>query len=196
MKFLRKTKKVLGNTIMFVALLLVVTICLYAYIDFNKLVSANENLIPVNLVKVVDGDTIIVGNNVGEEFKVRLNLINTPESVHEDEDMNSVYGDYASTYTKGVLSGKKILYLQYDKEAEDIYGRKLAYVWLEDFIDLDSNENIENYMLNALIIKNGYGKVVLYNNKAYYDQFKALEEKAIEGNVGLWSYEEYRNMEE
>ena len=70
------------------------------------------------LVYVVDGDTIIVSQN-GEDFKVRMIGCNTPESVHEDESRNTIYGTYSSDYTKDLLKDVSVVYLEYDEEKYD-----------------------------------------------------------------------------
>lgn len=41
------------------------------------------------------------------------------------------YGKEASNYSKQHLNNKDV-YLEYDKEKEDRYGRTLAYVWLDE----------------------------------------------------------------
>ncbi len=50
------------------------------------------------VVKVVDGDTIVV-NYEGKHEKVRLLCVNTPESVHPDEKQNIPMGKIASELT-------------------------------------------------------------------------------------------------
>ena len=57
------------------------------------------------VVKVVDGDTIIVDID-GVEERVRLIGVDTFESVHPDEDRNVAYGEIASDFTKSQLEGK------------------------------------------------------------------------------------------
>ena len=58
--------------------------------------------------------------------KVRLIGIDTPETVKPNTPVQP-YGKEASNYSKQHLNGKDV-YLEYDKEKEDRYGRTLAYV--------------------------------------------------------------------
>jgi endonuclease YncB( thermonuclease family) len=81
-------------------------------------------LTPVELVRVIDGDTIVV-LRAGEEETVRLFGADCPE---EGED-----GFNASrAFTLGALSKVRQLYLEFDAVAEyDSYQRTLAWFWLE-----------------------------------------------------------------
>lgn len=47
------------------------------------------------VIRVVDGDTIVIDYN-GAEEKVRLIGVDTPESVHPDEEKNTEFGEKAS----------------------------------------------------------------------------------------------------
>ena len=73
-----------------------------SYEETPQTVSTTE-LEAVTLVRVVDGDTIVISKD-GKEEKVRFLEVNTPESVHSDESKNNTYGDMASDYTKTKLS--------------------------------------------------------------------------------------------
>ena len=44
------------------------------------------------VVRVVDGDTIVIRHNGGKYEKVRLLCVNTPESVHPDKKQNIPMG--------------------------------------------------------------------------------------------------------
>ena len=89
-----------------------------------------DNLLIGTVTYVIDGDTFIFQDKNGEEMKVRMIGIDTPESVHPDETKNTEEGKQASEYTKGRLEGKEIG-LEFDIQKEDQYGRTLAYVWLD-----------------------------------------------------------------
>lgn len=144
----------------------------------------------VTLEKVVDGDTIVVNIN-GSSEKVRFIGIDTPESVHADESKNNIYGQMASDYTKELLSGVTTLYLTYDEEKTDQYDRTLAYVWLSEPDTVEEKE-IENQMLNAVLVKNGYAynKVYMPNTK-YANLFESLRKDAQDASTGLWQYPEF-----
>lgn len=135
------------------------------------------------LVRVVDGDTIVVDIK-GEESKVRLIGVNTPESVASEEYLektgkeNTQEGKDASAYTKEILAHVQTVYLQTDTNDTDKYGRLLRYVWIElPDGDIDTNE-IENKMLNGMLIAEGIGELEIYHpDDKYAEQFQTLKDK-------------------
>ena len=153
------------------------------------------NLDAVKFVRTVDGDTIIVEDEAGEQKRVRMIGIDTPESVAAEDERNNEYGVMASDYTKTLLADTEKLYLEYDVDDDDQYDRVLAYVWLEDVSDTFDEENIENSMVNAIIIKNGYGIAKRYEPTVAHDEtLQSLMQEAREGNTGLWQYEGFRAL--
>ena len=118
---------------------------------------------PYDVVRVVDGDTIIV-NIDNNETRVRLIGVNTPESVHPDETKNTEEGKTASDFTKNLLKNKKV-YLEYDVDEEDDYNRTLAYVYLDDKLT----------MVNKLLIEKGYAEpMTVEPNTKYALEFEFL----------------------
>ncbi|MBR6287249.1 MAG: thermonuclease family protein, partial [Bacteroidaceae bacterium] len=120
-----------------------------------------SSLVKAKLAKVVDGDTIRVVID-GTEVKVRLLSINAEESVHSDTSRNNEYGKAASDWLKDKMKDSEYVWLEYDEEKQDQYGRELCYVWLNDDVDTESEEDIEKYMLNAILLKEGYVYVAIY----------------------------------
>ena len=143
------------------------------------------------LLAVIDGDTIVIDNQ-GVNTKVRMIGIDTPESVHEDESKNTVYGTYASDYTKNLLKDVDTVYLTFDEELTDQYNRILAYVWLEKPTDVNDINEIENKMVNYNILVTGYAvdKVFMPNDK-YAETFNTARCDAQKQGIGLWQYNEY-----
>lgn len=120
---------------------------------------------PYKVVRVVDGDTIIV-DIAGEDTRVRLIGIDTPESVHPDASKNTAAGKTASEHTKQLLTGKDV-YLEYDNEKYDKYDRVLAYVYLD------------GEMINAQLLEDGYAvTMTIPPNTKYADLFEMLEQNA------------------
>lgn len=136
----------------------------------------NGDFVAVTLVRVVDGDTIVVALD-GFDIKVRFIGIDAPESVHSDESENTPEGEHAAEYLKSIVKAGDTLYLQYDEERTDVYGRTLAYVWINDKVDITSEADIEKYMLNAIMVKAGFARPVEYPpNTRYQNVFKGLED--------------------
>ena len=157
--------------------------------------SQESNLDAVKFIRTVDGDTIIVEDKTGEHKRVRMIGIDTPESVAKEEERNNKYGVMASDYTKELLSNADTLYLEYDIDSDDQYDRILAYVWLEDVKDTFDEKAIEEAMVNAIIVKNGYGIAKRYEPTVAHDKtLQRLTAEADESNIGLWQYEGFRNL--
>ena len=129
---------------------------------------------PYSVIKVVDGDTLRINYN-GQDTTVRLIGIDTPESVNPDETKNTPEGKIASDYTKSIVGSE--VYLEFDIEANDKYGRLLAYVYLPD-----------GTFLNEKIIRDGYAYTMnIAPNVKYQNLFLDAFNEARENERGLWS---------
>ncbi len=158
---------------------------------------APEDIISENGREVVhfdyckDGDTIVVTKGGGESITIRFIGINTPESVapegytEKTGKENNDYGKKASDYTKSLLKDTDILYLEYDEEFTDSYGRTLAYVYLSD-------TGLMSDMVNAKLLTDGYASLMqIEPNIRYAEEFKALFEAARDKKAGLWQDETF-----
>ena len=72
-----------------------------------------------------------------------------PESVSEEAEKNTPEGEVASEYMKNLLEGGSV-YLEYDSELTDTYGRTLCYVYLHN----------KETMVNEFLVKNGYARTL------------------------------------
>jgi micrococcal nuclease len=135
------------------------------------------------VTKVVDGDTIKVKIN-GQEETIRLLLIDTPETVHPNKPVQP-FGPEASAFVKELLEDKKVK-VELGISERDKYGRLLAYVYTE------SGE-----MVNELLLAEGLARVAyIYEpNTKYIDEFYAIQKKAQKQNVGIWSIENYDDLD-
>lgn len=154
----------------------IIVIALLAAAGTYYFTNDNEQTLELNealVLRVVDGDTIKVDYNGGEET-VRFIGIDTPESVHPDKEKNVPYGKIATAFTKDKLENKKVS-LEFDVEERDRYGRLLAYVYLDD------------KMFNKTLLEEGHAMLATYPpNVKYVDDFTVLQEKAREEGKGLW----------
>jgi micrococcal nuclease len=129
------------------------------------------------VVRVVDGDTILVRGPGGRTEDVRLIGIDTPETVDPRRPVGC-FGPEASAYAKHLLTGRRVL-LRYDREIHDRYGRFLAYVWLEGRQDA---------FVNARLVELGYARAYPFPpNTEHQALFAALERRAAIAGRGLWS---------
>ena len=159
---------------MMLILTIIVTIAFFIFPEESQGNLAN----PYPVTRVVDGDTIVVAM-AGEENKVRLIGVDTPESVHPDETRNVPYGKISSEFTRNALEGQ-LVYLEYDVEPTDRYGRILAYVWLD------------GEMFNKTLLSEGHAMLATFPpNVRYVDEFTELQAQARNQGKGLWADESY-----
>ena len=129
------------------------------------------------VVRVIDGDTIIVAGPGGAVEDVRLLGIDTPETVDPRRPVGC-YGPQASAYAKRLLTGRHVT-LRYDRELRDRYGRFLAYVWLS---------GSKPVFVNARLVALGYARSYPFPpNTAHASLFAALERRAALAGAGVWS---------
>jgi micrococcal nuclease len=125
-----------------------------------------------DVVRVVDGDTIIINFN-GKEERLRMIGIDTPETVHPTKPVEP-FGPEASEYTKRRLEGKKAG-VELDVQERDQYGRLLAYVW------------VDGVMINNELLEEGLAVVSTYPpNVKYVELFRQTEKKAKEEKKNIW----------
>ena len=124
------------------------------------------------LVRVVDGDTLVFGENK----KVRLIGIDTPETKHPRKKIEK-FGPEASAFLKKILrNSKKICLIDDEKsDAFDQYQRRLAHVFSENGVDVA-----------AEILQNGLAKKMLYFPFSRADEFIFYENSARQKKINLW----------
>jgi micrococcal nuclease len=122
------------------------------------------------VTRVVDGDTIVL-EHVG---KVRLLGVDTPESVDPRRAVERL-GKEASDFTRQLVGGKRVR-VEYDGNRKDRYNRTLAYVFLAD-----------GTLVNAEIIRQGYGVADTRFPFRYMNEFRNIEHEARGKERGLWA---------
>lgn len=124
---------------------------------------------------VTDGDTFTV-NMDGRTEKVRLIGVDTPETVKPNSPQEC-YGKKASDFTKHTLADQTVR-LEADpiNQNRDRYDRLLRYAYLPD-----------GSLFNATLISEGYAFAYLSFPFTKSEEFRQLQVKAHENNVGLWA---------
>jgi endonuclease YncB( thermonuclease family) len=124
------------------------------------------------VVQVLDGDTVVVQRD-GRPETIRLLGVDTPETHHPRKPVQC-YGPEASAYTASRLFGQ-LVRLEDDVERHDVYGRRLAYVYLH-------GANFEEELL-----RKGYARLlVIEPNHAHARDMLDEELNARARRVGLW----------
>jgi micrococcal nuclease len=125
------------------------------------------------VLRVVDGDTIVVRDGDNRTERVRYIGVDTPESVKPNAPVDC-FGHEASNYNKRLVAGKTVR-LVADREAQDKYGRSLAFVY------------VGGSLINAKLIANGFARTLeIPPNTSKASYFAKLERVAIRTNKGLW----------
>ncbi len=154
----------------------------------DKEVQQKDDKVPCTVTRVVDGDTFHCKLKSGEDVKVRLIGVDTPESTdnpkaRRDSEKSGMsveeitrMGKLAKEFTKQLIPKGEVVYLEFDVQQTDRYGRLLAYVWLRD-----------GRMLNEVLIKEGYAQVyTVPPNVKYQERFIEAQRYAKENRKGLW----------
>lgn len=129
------------------------------------------------VLKVVDGDTIDIDIPDGDHLDTRIRLIgvDTPETKHPTVGL-MYYGPEATAFTTRLALGKQVtVLLDTAGDQRGHYGRLLAYIQLPD-----------GNILNAEIIKNGYGYAYLSYPHSEFSAYQVLMQQAIDNKTGLW----------
>jgi micrococcal nuclease len=147
-------------------------------------------LAPATIVRVVDGDTLVVHLGDGRSARVRLIGIDSPE-LHSSDKLRrdaarsgrdaatiQALGAKARDFTRQHLDGRKVE-LERDVTALDRYGRTLAYVWVGD------------ELYNLLIVREGYADLLtIPPNVRYARALAACHRTARESHRGLFALSE------
>lgn len=168
-----------------------IAICLVAFVTcvtgYVQKRHSDGSIIKVSVVRVIDGDTIVIHDGT-EAITIRMIGIDAPESVSINEEENSIYGEMASDYTKQRLQSGTTVYLTFDKEKADQYGRTLAYVWMDDNLS-DTDTLFQKQML-----EDGYAISMRFEpNTLYADLLEASMYAAMMEKRGLWSDDTFYN---
>lgn len=136
--------------------------------------------------RVVDGDTIVVKRQNGVSEKIRMVLVNTPETKHPKKGVE-YFGKEASAYTKKMLPAGKAVYLEKDVSERDRYSRLLRYVWVNEPTSKIDTKVLKNNCFNAMLLANGFAQVSVFPpDVKYVNEFRQIEKTAKDNNVGLW----------
>lgn len=139
-----------------------------------------DKRIKVTLVETIDGDTIHVTFN-GKSEKVRLLLVDTPETSHPRLG-EQPFGKEAKKFTTDKIENAEKIELEFDiGPKRDKYYRLLAYVYVDD------------KMLQEELLSQGFARVayIYPPNTRYVDQFNKFQKQAQQESKGIWKVVNY-----
>ena len=114
-----------------------------------------------NVLNVIDGDTVIIDDD--KKSRIRYLGIDTPEIAYQGS-LGDPMSEEAKDFNAKLVQGK-IVKLEFDEEKYDVYGRILAYVYVDDL--LVNEELLKEGLATALIIEpNGmYSEIIFLLRK-------------------------------
>lgn len=128
------------------------------------------------VLRVIDGDTIVVRLAGGAVERVRFIGMDTPESVRPGTAVQC-FALKASSFTKQLLDGRRVRLIG-DVEARDRYGRMLAYVYREP----------DGLFVNEELVRQGYATPATFPpNVRFRDEIARLAREARAAGTGLWN---------
>lgn len=147
-------------------------------IEISNLPTENisEDKTLYSVVKVIDGDTVIVLID-GKNETLRLIGIDTPEMVDPRKPVQC-FAKEASEKAKNTLTGQKVR-LESDQTQgdKDKYNRLLRYIFLAD-----------GTSFNKMMIEQGFAHEYTYNLPyKYRDEYISAQKNAKANDLGLWA---------
>jgi len=136
-----------------------------------------------HVLRVIDGDTIVVILQCTTRERVRLIGVDAPETPLRGEP--EFFGVEATNFASRRLLNRDVL-LQFDGRLRDRFDRLRAYVWMSEPVNFDEQE-IRNKMFNAQLLLGGYARVMTVGTASgYVNFFEQFERKARNEGRGLW----------
>lgn len=127
--------------------------------------------------EIVDGDTFWEHGPDGAE-KIRIIGVDTPEIAHSSDETDECYGPEATTFAEDTLYDNHV-WLSFDGDCEDDYGRTLAYV---------TTGPGDQGFFERQLLRNGYAVTMTFSaTSTYADVFEEDERAAQEEGAGMWT---------
>jgi micrococcal nuclease len=124
------------------------------------------------VVRAIDGDTIEARID-GALEDVRYIGVDTPETVKPGTPVQC-FGPRASAFNHRLVEGRRVR-LVFGVERRDVYGRLLAYVYLD------------RRLVNATLVRRGLARsLTIPPNDRLAPLFRRLELRAARSGRGLW----------
>lgn len=123
---------------------------------------------------VVDGDTFYAEKEGGNRTKFRLIGIDTPESKHPTKPVQPFSKEVTDKITELIGNGE--VFLEYDVQRKDRYGRSLVYVY-----------NVDGIFVNQELVEVGLAQVYTFPpNIKHVDVFQDAQKRARNSRKGMW----------
>lgn len=135
-----------------------------------------DGMTEARVIRVVDGDTIVVELN-GAEERLRYIGVDTPETVRPNSPVEC-YGEEASNANTELVGGTTV-YLEKDISERDRFDRLLRYVYVV--------QDGEPVFVNLWLVEQGYAQVSTFPPDVRHEpEYRAAQRDASEEGRGLW----------
>ncbi len=134
-----------------------------------ELASGGETRHWGTVVRVQDGDSLVVRVDGGRQTRLRLIGADAPEMDQKP------WGERARSFTRTMVGGRRVL-IEPGAEPRDRHGRLLAYVFAE------------GWMVNEELLRNGLAALlVIPPNTRYAERLASAERSARSAGIGIWN---------
>lgn len=140
---------------------------------------ARADRFPVEIVHVIDGDTV-VARWAGREAHVRLLGVDTPEKARDGRPAEPFSGK-ATRFTRSLLARATRVDLEIAGDRVDAHGRVLGFLWLT----LPGRPDPVN--LSEELLRAGLARAIRHFEYPGKDRFLQLERQARSERRGLWA---------
>lgn len=152
--------------------------------EFGEIETAESELVDITeevmVTKVVDGDTIVVQGENGEET-IALAQADTPELTLPDGSQDQNFGMKSRDYTRSLLEGRQVRLERSDSKNED--GDATGYIWLK--------EGADNTNFNKLLLGKGLARFTESSDAKYADELREAESQAKAEQKDIWGIDGY-----
>lgn len=129
----------------------------------------------VRVVRVVDGDTLIITTPDGSNERLRLKGIDAPELSSNDTSAAQHFAGESADYLRKRVEGREVI-LQYDgTERRDRYGRLLGFIYVT-----------ESDCINLAMVRDGYAYADRRFDSFMRGKLGQAEGEARRKKRGLW----------
>lgn len=142
-----------------------------AFYLYNTYAAKERRVDEYRVAEVIDGDTITIED--GKGTLVRYIGIDTPEIARQDSP-GDPFSEEAKKLNGTLVRGKSVR-LEYDSERYDVYGRLLAYVF------------VDGASVNEQMLRQGLATPLFIEpNVKYREEFTRAADEAKKERRGIW----------
>ena len=168
------------SKIIIIFLAIIIIACDEPSVSANEDLSTSETARAI-VVRVTDGDTVVVRLEDNSQHSVRIIGVNAPEATSRVEP----FGPEATAFLRRLLPEETRVWLT--REGSNMsYSRLRRHIWL-DYPSADGDEaGIRRNSVGARILLAGYGEVLPNFTPKYRVLFQRFQEEAQNQKRGMW----------